>query len=240
MSLRQKTGLGGANATDGAAVELANPERVLTLVVEGAARGVPEVDVTAYKEFRDTIARLALQLPDRLPDEEKMAQVRSLLREFEKYRNHSEAELRNRTAEWRGLVSSLFRELLKSLGIDATTPHPARLLRELANTATAQESHALLLSLETFLHPQGEDSAPAEASQFRKPDHSTANDNAAGLRGGGSAIEHVKRILASGEKGFGSLGTWRFVAGQPAWVLLTAADAKGTVHCDAVQVVKAP
>ena len=43
-----------------------------------------------------------------------------------------------------------------------------------------------------------------------------------------------------GDKGFGALGSFRFEAGKPAWVLLTCAGAQGAVHCDAVQVVKVP
>jgi GGDEF domain-containing protein len=202
MNLRQIAGLGGANAAGKDADELANPERFLTLVVEGTARGVPEVDSDVYKEFRAELARRALQLPDRLPDEEKLAQVRGILQEFENYRKRSEAELRNRTSEWRGITSYLFHELLKSLGIDASSPNPEKLLQKAATAASAQDVQECHNQIETFLHPTGGDSAPAEASQFRKADHSTENLNAAGLRGGGSAIEHVKRIMESGDKGF--------------------------------------
>ncbi len=73
--------------------------------IEGAALGVPEIDTDVYKDFRDNVARLALQLPDRLPDEEKLAQIRGILREFQNYRKRSEDELRNRSFEWRSLVS---------------------------------------------------------------------------------------------------------------------------------------
>jgi GGDEF domain-containing protein len=202
MGLRQFAGFGGTSAADKAAAELPNPERVLTLVVEGTARGVPEVDGEEYKGFRANVTKLALQLPDRLPEEEKLAQVRAILSEFENYRKLSEAELRNRTSEWRTLVSLLFRELLKSLGIDATAPNAAKLLQVVATAASSENIQDLHEKLEGFLHPQGADSAPAEASQFRKADHSTENLNASGLRGGGSAIEHVKRIMASGDRGF--------------------------------------
>jgi GGDEF domain-containing protein len=202
MGLRQFAGFGGTSAADKAAAELQNPERVLTLVVDGTARGVPEVDSNAYKEFRANVAKLALQLPDRLPEEEKLAQVREVLREFENYRKLSEAELRNRTTEWRTLVSLLFRELLKSLGIDATAPNAAKLLQVVATTASSENIQDLHEKMDAFLHPAGADSAPAEASQFRKADHSTENLNASGLRGGGSAIEHVKRIMESGDRGF--------------------------------------
>jgi GGDEF domain-containing protein len=202
MNLRQMTGLGGSNATEKKPVELPNPERVLTLVVEGTALGVPEVDAETYKEFRANVARLALQLPDRLPEGEKLAQMRLVLREFENYRSRSEAEVRNRTSEWRAVISFLFRELLQSLGIDASAPNPSALLRKLAGVTSAQAIQEFHDRLEAFLHPAGTESAPAEASQFRTADHSTENLNASGLRGGGSAIEHVKRLLESGDRAF--------------------------------------
>jgi GGDEF domain-containing protein len=202
MNLRQMTGLKGSNATEKKLPELPSPERVLTLVVEGTALGVPEVDAEAYKEFRANVAKLALQLPDRLPEEEKLAQVRLVLREFENYRSRSEAELRNRTTEWRAVVSFLFRELLGSLGIDASASNPSGLMQKLAGVTTAQNTQEFYDRLEAFLHPAGAASAPAEASQFRAADHSTENLNAAGLRGGGSAIQHVKRLLEGGDKAF--------------------------------------
>ncbi|HKN22165.1 MAG TPA: diguanylate cyclase [Terracidiphilus sp.] len=202
MNLRQMAGMGGSNSAEKKPAELPNPERVLTLVVEGTAMGVPEIDVEMYKEFRAIVAKLALQLPDRLPEDEKLAQVRAILQEFESYRKHSEAEVRDRTTEWRAAVSFLFRELLHSLGIDATAPNPTALLHKLAITTKAQDTLDLHNRLESFLHPAGAESAPAEASQFRTADHSTENLNASGLRGGGSAIEHVKRLLESGEKAF--------------------------------------
>jgi GGDEF domain-containing protein len=202
MNLRQMTGLGASNSTDKRPVELPNPERVLTLVVEGTALGVPEIDVESYREFRANVAKLSLQLPDRLPEEEKLAQMRLVLREFENYRSRSEAELRNRTTEWRAVVSFLFRELLGNLGIDASAPNPSGLILNLAGVTTAQSAQEFHDGLEAFLHPTGADSAPAEASHFRTADHSTANLNASGLRGGGSAIEHVKRLLESGGNAF--------------------------------------
>ena len=202
MNLRQIAGMGGPNAAEKTPAELPNPERVLTLVVEGAALGVPEVDAEVYKEFRANVARLSLQLPDRLPEEEKLAQVRLVLREFENYRSRSETEVRNRTSEWRATVSFLFRELLGSLGIDASAPNPSELLRKLANATAAQSIQEFHDRLNAFLHPAGADSAPAEASQFRTADHSTENLNASGLRGGGSAIEHVKRLLESSTRAF--------------------------------------
>ena len=103
MNLRQITSRGPSNPSDREG-EPPNIERYLTLLVEGAALAVPEVDGDLYKEFRGHVTMLALQLPDRLPDAEKLAQIRGVLREFDSYRNRIEAELRNRTTEWRALV----------------------------------------------------------------------------------------------------------------------------------------
>lgn len=202
MNLRQMTGLRGPNSTEKKLPDLPNPERVLTLVVEGTAMGVPEVDADTYKVFRANVAKLALQLPDRLPEDEKLAQIQLVMREYENYRKRSETELRNRTTEWRATVSFVFRELLHSLGIDATAANPSKLLRTLASATSAQDAQELRGGLETFLHPNGAESAPAEASKFRTADHSTETDNAAGLPGGGLAVEHVKRLMESGERAF--------------------------------------
>jgi len=201
MNLRQMTPWGQSTAADNKEAAPPNIERYLTLLLEGAALGVPEVDEQLYKQFRSRVAALALQMPDRLPDQEKLAQIRTVLREFENYRARTESELRNRTTQWRTLIGFLFTELLKSLGIDSAASNPDRLLQKIPGVASAAGIEEYRRQMEEFLHPSGA-SAPAEASPFRAADHSTANDNAAGLRGGGSAIEHLKRLMESGGKGF--------------------------------------
>jgi GGDEF domain-containing protein len=202
MNLRQMTAWGQSHPDGEKEPELPNAERFLTLLVKGSALGVPEVDSELYKEFCGKVARLALQLPDRLPNEEKLAQIRAVLSEFENYRNRSEAEIRNRTTEWHGLATFLFTELLKSVAIDPSAANPERLLRKIAGVASAANIEEYHQQMELFLHPSGADSAPAEASQFCKADHTTGDDNAAGLRGGGSAIEHLRGVMERGGKGF--------------------------------------
>jgi len=202
MNLRQMTAWGQSRPDGEKGPELPVAERFLTLLAEGAALGVPEVDSELYKEFRGQVAQLALQLPDRLSDDEKLAQIRAVLSRFENYRNRSEAEIRNRTTEWHGLATFLFTELLKSLAIDPAAANPEGLLRRIAGVTSAANIEDYRQQMELFLHPSGADSAPAEASQFRKADHTTANDNAAGLRGGGSAIEHLRGVMERGDKGF--------------------------------------
>jgi GGDEF domain-containing protein len=202
MNLRQMTGRGQEHPPGDNPGILPNPERFLTLVVEGAALGVPEIDCDVYKKFRANVSKAALQLPDRLPDEEKLAQIRAIVCEFENYRRVGEEELRNRTVAWRSVATFLFRELLKDLGIDPSVAKADEMLRTIGAVASAETIEDLRVQFETFLHPSGAGSAPGEASRFRTADHSTANDNAAGLRGGGSAIEHLRQIMESGSRGF--------------------------------------
>lgn len=189
------------SAPSGQDAEGCNPERFLTLLVEGAARSVPEVDTEIYRSFRDNLAKLAMQLPDRLPPEEKLAQIRAVLNEFDTYRKGTEGALRERLAGWRSLTAFLYNELLGSLGIDPSSPQAAQLLHATGSVATAQNIKEYHDQLDLFLHPKGATSSPG-AAEFRKADHTTANDNAAGLRGGGSAIEHVKRLMEGGGKAF--------------------------------------
>ena len=176
--------------------------RSLTLLAEGAALATPEIDAQAYAEFRANVSKLAVRLPDRLPEDEKLALVRPILKEFDHYRKTAEEELRNRSNEWRGATELLLRDLLKSLGINEGASSASQLLKRIGGASSSREVAGLREALDRFLHPTGADSAPAEASQFRKADHSTENDNAAGLRGGGSAVERLRDIMARGGRGF--------------------------------------
>jgi GGDEF domain-containing protein len=202
MKLGLKTVWGQSQPENNEQATVPGDERFLTLLVEGTALNMPEIHAPSYKDFRNHVNKLALQLPNRLPDEEKLALIRSVIQEFETYRRGAEGELRDRLFGWRALAASLFSELLKSLGINKAAPNAMQLIKKMASVTTGEEIETCRGQLEAFLHPSGADSAPIEASKFRTADHSTANDNAAGLRGGGSAIEHLKKIMGRGGKGF--------------------------------------
>ena len=203
MNLRQIVNLGQSQTPVENAAEPSNSERFLTLVVEGAALGVPEIDGAAYSAFRSSVAKLALQLPDRLNDDEKLAQIRSVVREFENYRRAGEDELRNRTANWRSLASLLFRELLKSLGIDPALEKADQLLRKIGGVASAEQIEELRSARSSpSCIPRARTPPRLRLRSFQTADHTTANDNAAGLRGGGSAIEQLRQIMERGGKGF--------------------------------------
>ena len=182
-----------------------NPERCLTLLIDGAALNVPEVDADGYRLFRANVARLSQQMPDRLPQEGKLALIRAAVHEFETYRGTAETALRERQAGWRALAAGLLHELLANLGIPATSPSASPLLGQVGQLTTAPEIEAYRASLEGFLRPGGATGAHTAASQRRKADRSTANDNAAGLRGGGAAIEHLDGVMKAGRRGFVTL-----------------------------------
>lgn len=191
------------------AVAPANPssaapeaERSLSLLVEGAAMNMPEIDHESYKAFRANVTRTALASPDRLPNADKLAAIKTILHEFEKYRNSSETALRERLIGWRAVVTTLFCELLTMLGIDPNSEIARPLTFAIPSLNTAEEIQNFRNLLDVFLHPTGAESLAERAAAIKATDRSTANDNAAGLRGGGVAIEQVKRIMDRGGAGF--------------------------------------
>ncbi len=203
MNLKQLGGWGQSQpaAKDESAIPAM--ERCLTLLAEGAAAGVPEMDADCYRAFRAKVADLSRRLPDRLPDEEKLALISSILREFESYRNGAETGLREQLAAWRNVAAALLGELFANLGIDPASADAAPLVQQVKRLITGTEINAWREKINLFLHPL-DGNGPAEnmAAKLRAADSSTANDNAAGLRGGGSAVEHVRKILASRGDGF--------------------------------------
>jgi GGDEF domain-containing protein len=201
MILRPVVDLIKANPI-GLAGASASADRCLTLLIDGAALNMPEIHTESYNEFRANVGKLSLQIPDRLPDQEKMALIRDVLREFEKYRGGSESELRERAAGWRTLVASMFRELLGNLAIDPLSPVVLPLNQRIARMVTAEEIEGARSALEEFLRPGGHDRRNSRTAALKVADRTTANDNAAGLRGGGAAVEHLARVIEQGRHGF--------------------------------------
>jgi GGDEF domain-containing protein len=201
-SLQAKADKGAAYPDEGENRTMNEAERTLTLLAEGAALAVPEIDTQAYQDFHGKVRALSARLPDRLPEQEKLALVRSIVGEFDVYRKCTETELRNRAKEWRVVVEMLLRDLLRSLGIQEGVTNASQLLKRIGGVTTADEIGRLHEAIDLFLHPKGVGSAPVEASQFRTANHSTENDNAADLRGGGSAVAHLARIMEQGGRGF--------------------------------------
>lgn len=202
MNLRQMVAWGNSQPAASGEPVVPDAERCLTLLVEGMALNVPEIDAASYKEFRENVDRLALKLPDRLPDDDKLALIRDILHEFERYRNCAEDALRERLSGWRTLVAKLLVELLGRLGIDSASVDAVPLVQRVASLLTGEEIHAFLILLADFLRVSSVDGQAANASPLKVSDRSIANDNASGLRGGGSGVEHVRNIMERHGRGF--------------------------------------
>lgn len=202
MNLRQITPWSKSGTAAETETPISTIERTLTLLVEGTALNMPEIDADSYKAFRGNVSRLAMQLADRLPEDDKLALVRPILHEFETYRSLSESAIKERAAGWRGLVTMLFRDLLASLGMGTHSPEAQVLGREIAALASADDLRDWRTKVEEFLHPPDAEGQAQGLASIKAADRSTANDNAAGLRGGGSAVEQLKKIMERGGVGF--------------------------------------
>jgi GGDEF domain-containing protein len=177
-------------------------------MAEGAALNMPEIDAESYKAFRKSVSGMAMRVPDRMPADDKLAQVRMIVHEFENYKRGAEGVLRERQSGWRALTTMQLHELLARVGVDAGSADAEPLVLKIAGLETGEEIQAYRERLREFLHPSGEErDIPVGASALKVADRSTANDNAAGLRGGGSAVEHLKRIME--RKGGGFIALFR-------------------------------
>ncbi len=205
MNLRLMTAWGQSHPSGKKDAEIPNAERWLTLLVEGAALNVPEIDTESYKVFRINVSSLALQLPDRLPDNEKLELLRRILAEFETYRESSETALRERLSGWRAAVKTLFGDLLASLADEAKSPLAETLAQEIARLTTAAEIQKWNENLAQFLHPPDTQGLALGLASLNAADRSTANDNAAGLRGGGAAVEYLRKIMERGDNSYVAL-----------------------------------
>ncbi len=176
--------------------------RFLTLFAEGVAMNMPEIDPSAYKNFRTEITRLALQVPDRATEDDKLQVVRRMIQEFELYRNISREQLRERLSAWRALTGLLLRTCIERMHMRLNSPIVLALFKEILETSQADEIKNFYAKVEKFLTPPSKGKSDDDAMSVSDPNLSTSNDNAAGLLGGGSAVERLELILAAGGKGY--------------------------------------
>lgn len=179
----------------------ANNERYMTLLIEGAAQRMPEIDPVSHKVLRTSLSTLALQAPDKLPDKEKFELIQNVLREFDNYLKASNTALKDQLTHWRAITELLLNQLVLSLGLSSSSPVARPLLQRAGRLTTATELREFRDELDRFLRP-GEGSALDYASPLRVADHSIANDNASGLMGGGAAVERLTKIMQNGGRGF--------------------------------------
>jgi GGDEF domain-containing protein len=164
---------------------------------------MPAADAEDHQKFRAVVSEMATQVPERLPIEDKLAHIRTILSEFEIYRISLNSVLRDRQIAWRTLSSALLREVLVKLGVEISSASALPLIDKIGGLSTCEDIQAYRNQLEEFLHPGGvRDARPEDASPLKVEDRTTANTNAAGLRGGGSAVEQLKGIMERHSKAF--------------------------------------
>jgi hypothetical protein len=203
MDFRQMMGRPKPEPVPVANVDSENAERCLTLLVAGMAQSTPEIDPNSYKLFRTKIEQLSRQIPDRLPDDDKMALVRAIISEFENYRRDAEENIRDRRSSWRILTKTLLLELLSSLGVDPHGTDPETLLNQIQLLSSAVDIRDWATRLDDFLHPvDAKGKSKSVGSPLKVADRSLINDNAAGLRGGGAAVEYLRQVMTRGGDGF--------------------------------------
>lgn len=202
MKLRPMAAWGKADSAEADEDPAAPAGRCLTLLIEGTALNMPDIHAESYKAFRGNVSRLALQIPDRLPEDQKLVLIRTILQEYECYRNDSEAALKERLEAWRGVVAFLFHDLLSSLAAGTDSPEAKVLRQGIPGLKEASEIQEWRGKIEEFLHPPDAEGKAQGLSSLKTADRSTANDNAAGLRGGGSAVAHLQSIMQRGGSGF--------------------------------------
>jgi GGDEF domain-containing protein len=88
------------------------------------------------------------------------------------------------------------------LGIHAASSEAAMLVDRIASLLTSTEIQGYNLQLADFLRPQRKETSDFNAAPQKSVDRSIDNDNAAGLRGGGSAVQHLKRVMDCGVSGY--------------------------------------
>jgi GGDEF domain-containing protein len=182
---------------------LYNPDLCLTMLIEGATLGVPEVDAQAYRRFRSNVDNLVHKMAGNLPTEERVTLIRGIVQEFDTYRAETETAMREALVGWRGLIAKLFGKLMTSLGIEAQNPDVFSLNQRIRHLTTAPEIEAWDEKLNSFLDPRS-GIAPVDDSpaRMRMADTSTANDNLTGLHGGGRALERLTQLIESADRGF--------------------------------------
>jgi GGDEF domain-containing protein len=176
--------------------------RALGLLLEGAAINLPQIDPELHRRFRSGILRSSISLIQPQSEQHLLNIIASLVHEFETYRTDSEATLDVRLKEWRLLTGMVINLLATRDKIDHRSESWAKIAVSLSTAVTADEIESLRATLEKLFQASGEEQSTKRAKETEEQDRSTANDNAAGLRGGGAAIEHISAMIAQSRPGY--------------------------------------
>ncbi len=179
-----------------------NTAQCMTALVEGVAEAMPRIDPATYSSFRGTATRMGLQIPDTMDNTERMKVVHAILHEFENYRIGVENALRERQRHWRLLTAKLVKELLTALGVKPDVAAALPLTDEVEQLTSGEEIKQYRDLLDAFLALRSQTDEAGKISPLKEADTSMANDNAAGLMGGGAAVEHLRKVMERGLTGF--------------------------------------
>lgn len=171
------------------------------LLLDGLISHQVQVDEGLHRRLRSAILRDSNALAETLSKEELLARVAAIVRSFEGYRSETESILDLRLKAWHQLAFALLQRLAEALHIDLEAEQWKSFTADLSTAKEAEQLTDLRSRLLLLLHrhdPTGHHVAEEEEEQ----DRSTLNDNAAGLRGGGAALDHIGRMLLSKRPGY--------------------------------------
>jgi len=173
--------------------------KAAAMLLEGIASSVVVIDLPAYRSFRSAILRSPLNLPELVAEQEMTVEVKAVVREFERYRTANETTLKERHNEWRQTVSQLAHLLAGYNRIDQSSDLWTGICVQLRSATSGEEIAALREKLVQLFQSLEVQTASRRAAEVGRQDMSTANHNAAGLRGGGSALEQVRGLMSEGK-----------------------------------------
>jgi GGDEF domain-containing protein len=196
------TGFNKPRSQESAASSTESSGRFLTLLTDGISVNMPDIGTESYREFRANLVRLGLQIPDRLPDDDKLRIIQGIIHEIERYRQAVDDEFRERRNGWRALAAMMLRYILGLLNIDPSSSEAAALLQRIASLLHGAETQSFRVLLTDFLRLHDQSDSSGTRSSLRDASRSVSNDNATGLRGGGVAVKHLKELIAKDILGF--------------------------------------
>jgi len=176
--------------------------RALGLLVEGAAINFPRPDPEAYARMRSAILRDSIRLAEPLAEPELLRTVQAIIQQFVSYSSHTAEVLEDRRRAWRHMAGMLIRFLSERSKVKPDSEEWTAIGLQLGEASTAAEIQALRERLQAMLAHNAVAGAARQAQLDEEPDRSVANDNAAGLRGGGAAVEHVRAMIAKSRPGY--------------------------------------
>jgi hypothetical protein len=176
--------------------------RALGLLLEGVAINLPQVDPELNRRFRSGILRSSIRLVEPQSEHDLLNVIASVVHELEIYRTDSEAAVDARLKEWRQLTGLVINLLAARDNIDQRSESWARTAVTLSTAATVEEIESLRITLQNLFRISEQEQVTKRSIEAEEQDRSTANDNAAGLRGGGAAIEQVAAMIAQSRPGY--------------------------------------